>query len=363
MPDQNNIPVLREPTTSEDLDAKIGQPLINALKAALTIGGGVVGSEAGPAGAVGGAGLGNAAGQSLENTYKTLLFGNNAVPSAIHRLPEAAVQGAGAEMGGQVLGKGLNAILSNTLREPVSQQSLKDYLATDNNNILRSEYHGSSEPIMNPVVGKADSTKGRDVFFTSPEKALANNFATLRAYQKMDPEVFNKGTLPQGNITPYFMSKVNTLNFASPVSFEKANEVGQLMGISKDDVTKSILESMNQHGNIDGEHLWEKFAMLRNMEGEYGSPADVGGKMTDILKNAGYRRLLVNMDPGVPQKETVHFFPEEDLYPAAGQRLQALKDKIELNNQQTQPMVSNELSQILGKVLSNKASNSRVGGK
>ncbi len=360
----NNTPVLREPTRSEDLDAKIGQPLINALKAALTIGGGVVGSEAGPAGAVGGAGLGNAAGQSLENTYKTLLFGNNAVPSAIHGLPEAAVQGASAEMGGQVLGKGISSALKDILTEKVPQRNLKDILDTDANNILRSEYHGSNEPILEPTKGRANTgTKGPDVYYTSPQRDTANSFATLRAYQKMNPETFNEGTLPKGSVTPYLMSKVNTLNLANPVSFDKANELAQLMGISKEDATKSILESMNQHGNIDGEYLWEKFAALRNTKGEFGSPMEVGKGMIDVLRDAGYRRMRVPMDPGLKPVETIHFEPETDLYAVGSQKLKDLQNKLELENQQTQPVISSKLAELLGKGISNKVSTLKEEGK
>ncbi len=351
----NDLPILREPTRTEDLHAKYGEPLVEALKTLLTIGGGVVGAEAGPLGALAGAGLGSAGAKALENTYKSAIFGKNAVPSATYGLPEAALKGSTAEMGGQVLGKVASSTLKDILREQVPQKSLKDYLATDANNVLRSEYHGSSEPILNPVKGKTDSTKGSEVFFTSPQRDTANSFATLRAYQKLDPEEYMRGVLPQGHVTPYMMSKVNTMNITPPVSFAKASELGEIMGVPKEQIDKSIMNSMSQHGNIDGEKLWEDFLSYRNKHGELGNIADIGTDMIQKLKDAGYRRLLTNMDPGLANRETVHMFPEEDLYSVGGQKLKDLQNRIELSNKKTQPILSDELAKLLGKGISSKA--------
>ncbi len=80
---------------------------LNALPTVGMIAGGIAGAETGP-GAIATAGLGSAAGESLKNIGEQYLLGENKTRSDIYGGPvKAAMEGSTAEMGGQLIGKGL----------------------------------------------------------------------------------------------------------------------------------------------------------------------------------------------------------------------------------------------------------------
>lgn len=81
-----------------------------------TIGGGILGSSAGPIGTVGGAALGAGAGESLKNLGEKYLLGEDKSREDIYAGPaKATLEGATAEMGGQVLGAGAKALAETKL--------------------------------------------------------------------------------------------------------------------------------------------------------------------------------------------------------------------------------------------------------
>jgi len=92
---------------------------LNALPTVGMVGGGLLGAGAGPVGAVGGAGLGGAAGTALKNFGEKLL-GEDKTREQIYGDPlKAGVEGATAEMGGQVIGAGAKAAASTKAGQKV----------------------------------------------------------------------------------------------------------------------------------------------------------------------------------------------------------------------------------------------------
>ncbi len=83
------------------------------LPTAMAIGGGALGSGAGPAGLIGGAGLGYAGGESLKNVINKAM-GEDVTRDDVYRKPaEGLLKGATYEMGGQVLGE-LGSMAANS---------------------------------------------------------------------------------------------------------------------------------------------------------------------------------------------------------------------------------------------------------
>ena len=105
-------PPAEPPKTFMDGVKDTSKSIINGLpEAAGMIVGGIVGAPLGPVGAVAGAGLGAAGAHELKQGIKTLT-GNMAPRSAKQAALEAlsaGAEGAGAEMGGQLIGKGIEA--------------------------------------------------------------------------------------------------------------------------------------------------------------------------------------------------------------------------------------------------------------
>lgn len=99
---------------------------LNTLPTIGMVAGGILGTPAdivsGPLGTVAGAGLGAAAGKALQNIGEKYLLGDEKSRSQIYLDPvKEGVGGATAEMGGQVLGKGLEAA-ANT---PIVQKGMQ----------------------------------------------------------------------------------------------------------------------------------------------------------------------------------------------------------------------------------------------
>lgn len=84
---------------------------LNTLPVVGTIGGGALGLAGGPATVVGGAGLGAAAGEALKNIGEKFILDEDKTREDIYAGPaKAAIEGATAEMGGQVMGAGAKAL-------------------------------------------------------------------------------------------------------------------------------------------------------------------------------------------------------------------------------------------------------------
>jgi len=109
------------------------QGALNTLPTAGMVAGGVAGGVAGTAlepvggtaaGAVGGAALGGGAGESLKNLGEQYLLGQDKTRSEIYGNPaKGVVEGAAAEVGGQLLGKGLEAAAGTKAGKYVLQKA------------------------------------------------------------------------------------------------------------------------------------------------------------------------------------------------------------------------------------------------
>jgi hypothetical protein len=83
---------------------------LNTLPTVGAVGGGLLGSSAGPIGAVAGAGLGAGAGESLKNIGEKYILGEDKTREQIYADPAKQIlSGVTAEMGGQAVGAGLKA--------------------------------------------------------------------------------------------------------------------------------------------------------------------------------------------------------------------------------------------------------------
>lgn len=331
-----------KPQSPEDM-------LFDAIKNILMIGGGGIGAASGLAdfgttsipGALAGAGLGRGIGEGIHNIYKY----NANKPMDTYAPFKAIPEGAGMEMGGQVGGQLLGKIAQ--ILKPTEITTLPGVLTTDSNNILRKEYHGSSQPIMNPVAGRVNTgTKGSEGFYTTPSRDIAENMGGV-SFFKQGLANMDGGTIPKPIITPYYMSRVNEMNIVPPVSFKTANELGETLGMTKPEIDKAIMTSLNTHGSIDGEHLWETFSRMKEVTGN--DYRETGAVMTDAMKKAGYRRLKVNMDPGSKPAETFHYYPEEDLYPLGSEKLKELQGRLAVGSKEPLSKFQKNVYDLLSK--------------
>ena len=217
-----------------------------------------------------------------------------------------------------------------------------------NNGVLRKEYHGSSEPILEPQSGKTlTGTKGPDVFFTTPDRNVANSFGFLRSFQKNGPEAFNYGKIPEAAITENYMKKGNQFELQSPVNIDKANEIANLLGISKEDLNQSLANSISHQG-VDADNLWNNLIARHNTEGEMGNLMDIGKSAIDRLRGAGYNRMRINTNPGSDALETIHFSPESDVFPIGSKKLNELQESLKPKDIPNDSL-SNILMNLLGK--------------
>lgn len=108
--DWEEVPLNEESKPWYDISAKgLGKSALESLPLAGSIAGGAVGSLIGPWGTVGGAGLGAAAGKSLEEVGKSL-FTDEKAPTReefYKGLGQEATSGAMSEVGGQIAEKGI----------------------------------------------------------------------------------------------------------------------------------------------------------------------------------------------------------------------------------------------------------------
>ncbi len=339
------------PNLSKDSNSKTNYDdmLFNTIKNILTISGGLVGAGGGTmlepgggsvAGALAGSGLGRGLGQSIQN-----LYGQQSNRPIDPLAPYKAIpEGAGMELGGQVGGSLLNKLYSSLA--PETTQSLKDVLATDNGK-LRTEFHGSNTKIDNPQKGFVQTgNKGNQVFFTTPNYDVANSMGMRRSFLDNGVEAFNAGKMPEVTMNQYGMAKANQFDLHTPVSMAKANQLGNILGLSKSDINESIKNSIMK-GDIDADSLWNQYLGRTNPAGETNSVHDVGNDMIEKLKNAGYRRMSVNIDPMASPKETIHFEPESDLYNPS--KLNALKERLSTPQKQESSQLSKALIDILSK--------------
>ena len=297
--------------------------LFDTIKDILTVGGGTIGAGSGLLdfgatslpGALAGAGLGRGAGEAIKNLYKQQSNQPVDTNSPYKEIPAGSEMEMGGQVGGQLLGKMANALMP----KETSAEILSRMLAQGSEGSPRIEMHGSDISIPNPQKGFVKGgSKGNQVFFTTPDPEVANSFGIKSIFMN-NPEKFgfNTDKFPSPVINKYAMAPVNELKLTSPISMEKASDLGQTLGLKESDINESIKNSI-YNGGIDSDMLWNQYLARhagKSLPSQIGdSVQEAGNAMVDTLKNQGYRRFSTNMDPGFGSQETVHFYPEEDLY-------------------------------------------------
>jgi hypothetical protein len=126
----NEIPNQQKGLTKE----KMIEATLSSLPTIGMLGGGLVGTGLGPAGSVGGAGLGAAGGKALEDIGRTYLLGEQPKPmmDRLKGIGEEAIGGMMGEMGGQVVGKAISKGISQLPKVAhaltgVPEQEIKTY--------------------------------------------------------------------------------------------------------------------------------------------------------------------------------------------------------------------------------------------
>ncbi len=320
--------------------------LFNAIKNILTVGGGIVGAGGGTmlepgggtvAGGLAGAGLGRGAGEAIHNLYKQ----QSGQPVDVNSPYKAIPEGAGLEMGGQVGGKLLGALAQKLA--PIYYQSVGDVLEGEGGN-LRKEFHGSKGPILEPVPGKVfTGTKGDQVYYTTPDYRYAQDVGRMASAKSGNYEGY-------GNVvvTPNLMSKVPQLDIHTPISKADAFKLGEMLDFPKEDVISAAKDSITPEG-VDANNFWDALAKFRAVKKYDGDYLAAGADMSEKVKDAGYRRMSINIDPGTGSKETIHYFPQEDLYPVGSAKLAELKQRLAMGKKEPLSPLSQKMIDIFSK--------------
>ncbi len=267
------------------------QAFYNTLKSALALGGGALGASTGlldvgstsvPASVLG-AGLGNAAGQSIEN-FANNMQGN---PTSNSNIIPAAVNGGAADLAGQGLGAALNQGLSKIIdpSKITDVSALVEGLKRNPEGDLNTVFHGGTSKIEN-VIPSANSGVGGNAFYTTPDSTLARFFAGAR--KAAGP---NDAT---SVLNSFYQKEVPELNVAQ----SNLGDVGQRLGLNSDQIDAARKASFG----VDFRAYPE---LLRQMQMQTMKPGeipinlrDAGSRAADILQNQGIQRLTNQSDLG-----------------------------------------------------------------
>ncbi len=238
-----NVPWIDQP----GFGSQTARGAINALPAAGMAGGGLMGAGAGPLGAVGGAGLGAGAGESLKNAIYSYLGSANAPKTKEEALlgPVKEIpKGAMAEMGGQIIGKGVSAVA------PRIASALSGAPEQDIKTLARNpqEVGGLIKETGGKVSGKIDEARraaneglksykgalnqevGSSLSKASPEKNVDINpilDAIGRAKQQINPEL-NPETIAEINAVQKRVSDLS--KGTGKVSASEINDIRSYLG-------------------------------------------------------------------------------------------------------------------------------------
>lgn len=325
---------------------QLEKALFQTLKGGLSIAGGATGAGLGTAaglgpgspvlgtmGAIGGAGLGYGAGQSIENTIRALQGQDVNPNSAYTAIPEGAAQ----EMVGQGVGKALGGIAGALINKfkPVSSDVKAAFQAlqrTPEGNPA-VEYHGSISQIENPYPSSKYGLEDSKIFFTSPNKAVANFYAAARTGQNHMPLIpLDSLAQAKPNVSAYYLNPGNEITFNA----NNLEELGKALNLSEYQIGKAIRESAGKEDVAN--EVMRKY--IRGMaENQDLSFRGAQAALADALKTQNISRLRkpLALFPGTGQlaQETLNFFPEKDLVykPAMDQALQAENATNNLNEQ------------------------------
>lgn len=280
--EQNPVPWIDQ----EGIGSGIARGTINTLPAGGMIGGGLLGSGAGPLGTVGGAGLGAGAGEALKNSIYTYLGSKNAPKTREEALTgplKAIPEGATAEMGGQLLGKA-TSMVAPRIASAISGAPEQDVKTLIKN---PEEVGGLIKETQGKVSGKIDEARAganaglmdyknslnqkikSNLSSSSPEKNIDINpilDAIGKAKQQINPK-----------LNPEVSSEINAIQ-------KRISDLGEESG-------KVSVSEINDIRNYLGE-LGSGIAPKPTGEGKLFSPKDTGsraayygsGASSDILK-------------------------------------------------------------------------------
>ncbi len=288
------------------------EALYDLIKGALTMTGGAIGGGSGFLGGAGlgaipgavvGAGLGGGMGESIKNYAKA----NQGIPVNLEDILKAIPGGAAAELGGQALGKGLGYVAKKVIDKaaPTSRavQELISSLKKSPSGKLETVYHGGTEAIPNPVA-KSNFSLGGQVFHTTPEQYVADQFAYLRSHR--DAPSFEEAAKVPGIVNEYYQKIVPELH----LNYNSAPEIARRLGLTLPQAEEAMSAALPR-----GEYrLWPEILKQRAQEPSFVVPdeiQEIGQQAVDILKSQGIRRLSKEADIG---PEIYNFYPEEDLF-------------------------------------------------
>ncbi len=292
-------------STSEDF-------LYDTIKGLLTMTGGALGAGSGLLsggttsipGAIVGAGLGGGMGESIKNYAKA----NQNIPVNLEDILKAIPVGASQEAGGQMIGKGLGYAANKIIDKaaPVSNavQEILSSLKKSPTGKLETVFHGSAgSPIPNPVA-QSNFSLGGQVFHTTPEQYVAEDFANLRKYR--DAPSFEEAAKVPAFINEYYQKIVPELH----LNYNSATQIGKQLGLSLPQAEEAMSAALPR-----GEYrLWPEILKQRAQEPSFVVPdeiTEIGQQAADILKNQGIRRLSKAADVG---PEIYNWHPEQDLF-------------------------------------------------
>lgn len=272
--------------------------LSNYVKPILSVGGGMLGSTAdiglGPFGTLGGAALGNAAGQSLVNYYNQATQGPNSSNSSSNLLG-AAANGATQQM----LGEGLGRVLSSALNG-ISKPLLETPPQVD----PEIQYHGSTKEIPQPLPNQSKSPfLGSKPFYTTSNPDYADYYTrNVNGDESVVVNPYYSKTLPA--------NQTITLNNVGDYL-----ELGKRLGLEDSD-----LSDMADKAN----YFPDKYFQINNIQNAVRNavtppePNLRGENFGQEVANAGIRRITrpVSFMPnatyaGTSQVENLN--PDEDL--------------------------------------------------
>lgn len=329
---EENIPIMRERTPQDDFWSsqyetyKTYEPAFNLIKDILTVGGGLLGGGGGSivpgpgtaGGALLGAGLGRAGGQSIKDLFANQLgYQTNLTQNALN----SALEGSTMEAGGQALGSAASRLLE-PLKEVPSVVTMNELP----NIKPGSTFHGGLNVVEKPSSEFTKNAAYSDVFHTSRSRDLAEQFSKVRQH-KRDLDIFNEimEQDPELHVAEYVEHE---LPEGADVRLHNVNslyKVSDKLGIPDYKVQNALEETIDKNKWLRGENVPEPeivldawHNLLRDVVKDTSMqdmrrPQEVWG---DLLRGAGIRRITspytgVFKNPGAT--ETMHFYPGEDL--------------------------------------------------
>lgn len=307
---------------------------LEALPTAGALFGGAAGLTGGPLGAVGGAGLGAAAGESLRTLGKKYLLDEAPTRQELYTGPVIqGLQGAAGEGAGQIIGKGIQAgtkglaeFLATKTRPNVKdiakateaigakitpgQTTIDPYVQNIQSSLEQSPsvagylMRKQTEPLREAV-----KTTAKDVFKDVPSKAASEigsqvkeqiiNQIENRVSQAGDVYERVKQSTKFIDVDPKSLSRVSN-NIANQTKFKNAPEYPILQGLAEDLKTVQNVDQLKQFRSLVGKSLNRFNAGTP----EYAALSDTYSKIANLEKNTIMREAVKQSRAGALGPET-----------------------------------------------------------